>query len=43
MSKTTDKLEKEIVVLKDAVADLQLVVKSIDHDLQATKRERPIE
>lgn len=39
MSKQIDELKKEIAELKDKVSDLQLATKSIDHDLQATKRE----
>jgi FtsZ-binding cell division protein ZapB len=34
-----DELKEEIKVLKDQVSDLQLAIKSVDHDLQATKRE----
>ena len=39
VSKQIDELKKEIAKLKDEVSDLRLAISSIDHDLQATKRE----
>jgi len=39
MSKVTEELKAEIAELRNKVDDLQLAVKLLDHDLQATKRE----
>lgn len=39
MSKEVEQLKKEIAELKNEVGDLRLAISSVDHDLQATKRE----